>query len=228
MRPLLAAAAIVSAALAASAAASAAPAAASAASITVDPVRSCYREQERVFLMAKGYTPNGMVDFTRDGNPVASLQASPAGEIHADLKLPGLIMGQSTLTYVATDRADPARTAQVSLPTTATDVRVKPETGAPNRRLTIRARGFKGGRTLWAHVRRTGRRGGGPVRTRAVRIGRVKGPCWTVRARKRLFRRGTASGRYRVQFDTFRRYKPRRAVEYDELFVTIVSRASGR
>jgi hypothetical protein len=221
MRPLRTAVAIVSVALAA-------PATASAATLAVDPVRSCYLEQQRVFLIAKGYTPNGWVDFTREGKLVAPLQASPAGEIHADLKLPGLIMGQSTLTYVATDRADPARTAQVSLPTTATDVRVEPETGAPHRRLTIRARGFKGGRTLWAHVRRTGRRGGAPVRTRAVRIGRVKGPCWTVRAKKRLFRRGTASGRYRVQFDTFRRYKPRRAVEYDELFVTIVSRASGR
>jgi hypothetical protein len=235
MRRLLAAAAIVSAALAAPAAASAAsapaspaPAPASPASITVDPVRSCYREQERVFLMAEGYTPNGMVDFTRDGNPVASLRASPAGEIQGNLRLPGLIMGQRPLTYVGTDRTDPARTARVTLLTTATDVRVRPETGPPNRRLTIRARGFKGGRTLWAHVRRTGRRGGGPVRTRTVRIGRVRGPCWKVRARKRLFRRSTAGGRYRVQFDTFRRYKPRRTVEYDELWVTIVSRASGR
>ncbi|HEV2874794.1 MAG TPA: hypothetical protein VGW14_06560 [Thermoleophilaceae bacterium] len=221
MRRLLAVAAIVSVTFAV-------PTGASAATITVDPVRSCYREQQRVFLIAQGYTPNGMVDFTRDGNLVESLQADASGAIQATLRLPGLIMGQRPLTYVATDQADPARTARVSLVTTATDVRVGPPNGPPNRRLRIRARGFKGGGTLWAHVRRRGRRGGGPVRTRTVRIGRVEGPCWKVRARKRLFRRGTGAGRYRVQFDTFRRYKPNRTVEYDELFVTILSPASGR
>jgi hypothetical protein len=220
MRPLRIAVAIVSVALAV-------PATASAATLTVDPVKPCYREQDRVFLIAQGYTPNGFVDFTRDGNLVRRLQADATGLIQGNLRLPGLIMGRSTLTYVATDVADPARTAQVSLLTTAIDVRVAPETGAPNRRLRIRARGFEGGRTLWAHVRRTGRRPGARVRTRTVRIGRVKGPCWTVTAQRRLFRRGTAPGRYRVQFDTFRRYKPGRAIEYDELWVTI-SPASGR
>jgi hypothetical protein len=220
MRPLLAAMAIASVALAA-------PAVASAATLSVDPTSACYRETDTVLLLAQGYTPNGFVNFTRDGNLVEQLQADASGAISANLTLPGLVMGQRPLTYVATDQADPARTAQVSLLTTATDVRVEPETGAPNRRLTIRGRGFRGGRTLWAHVRRVGRRSGAAVRTRTIRIGRVQAPCWKARARKRLFRRGTAPGRYRVQFDTFRRYKPRRAIEYDELWVTI-SPASAR
>jgi hypothetical protein len=220
MRPIRAALAIASVALAA-------PAAASAATLTVDPVRSCYLEQDQVFLVADGYTPNGKVDFTRDGNLVATLDADAAGQLQGTLMLPGLIEGQRPLTYVATDQADPAVTAQVSLLTTAVDVRVAPKTGPPNRLLRIRARGFRGGRTLWAHVRRVKRRGGGPVRTRTVRIGRVRGPCWTANVRKRLFRRGTPAGRYRVQFDTFRRYKPNRRIEYDELFVRI-TRASGR
>lgn len=205
----------------------AAPATASAATLTVDPVRACYLEQQQVFLFADGYTPNGKVDFTRDGNLVATLDANPAGQIQGTLMLPGLIMGQRPLTYVATDQADPARTAQVSLLTTAVDVRVSPRNGPPNRLLRIRARGFRGGTTLWAHVRRVKRRGGGPVRTRTVRVGRVRGPCWTANVRKRLFRRGTGAGRYRVQFDTFRRYKPDRRIEYDELFVRI-TRASAR
>ena len=220
MRVLRAAVAIVSVVVAA-------PATASAATLTVDPVRPCYMERDLVLLVAEGYTPNGMVDFTRDGNLVRSLRANAAGTIQGNLTLPGLLMGQRPLTYVATDQTDPALTAQVSLLTTAVDVRVSPRNGAPNRRLRIRARGFEGGKTLWAHVRRKKRRGGGPVRVRNIRIGRVQGPCWTVRARKRLFRRGTAPGRYRVQFDTFRRYKPERRIEYDELHVTI-TRASGR
>jgi hypothetical protein len=212
MRPLRAAVAALSAALALPAAASAQ------ATLTVEPDRRCYRETQGVFLLARGYTPNGAVDFTREGRLVASLTADPSGQIQGDLTLPGLLTGQRPLTYVATDRTNPALTDQVTLMTTATDVRVGPRSGPPNRRLRIRARGFKGGRTLWAHVRRARR---GAVRTRTVRIGRVRGPCWKVRARKRLFRRTTAPGRYRVQFDTFRRYKPRRNVEYDELIVTI-------
>jgi hypothetical protein len=206
----------------------AAPATASAATLTVDPVRACYLEQDRVFLFADGYTPNGQVDFTRDGNLVATLTANPAGQIQGTLRLPGLIMGQRPLTYVATDKADPARTAQVSLLTTAVDVRVTPRNGPPNRRLRIRARGFRAGSTLWAHVRRVKRPGSrGPVRARTVRIGRMRGPCWTANVRKRLFRRGTAPGKYRVQFDNFRRYKPKRKIEYDELRVTI-TRGSAR
>jgi hypothetical protein len=220
MRPLRAAVAIVSVALAA-------PAAASAATLAVDPVRPCYLERELVQLHAQGFTPNGNVDFTREGDLVETLQADASGAIQANLTLPGLIMGQRPLTYVATDQANPAAAAQVSLLTTAIDVRVSPETGPPNRRLRIRARGFRGGQTLWAHVRRVKRRGGRPVRVRTVRVGPVRGPCWVANVRKRLFRRGTASGRYRVQFDTFRRYKPDRRIEYDELWVRI-TRASGR
>jgi hypothetical protein len=219
MRPLRAAAAVASLALAA-------PGAASAATLTVEPVRPCYRETSRVFLLAQGYTPNGKVDFTREGELVRTIRADANGTIQAYLTLPGLLKGQRMLSYVATDRTDPERTARVSLRTTATFVRVEPETGASHRKLTISGRGFRGGRTLWAHVRRVKRRGG-PVRTREVRIGRITGRCWKVRARERLFRRNTAPGEYRVQFDTFRRYKPRRRIEYDELFVTI-TRASRR
>jgi hypothetical protein len=207
----------IRAAVAAMSLAIAAPGSASAATLTVEPERTCYRETQVVSLFAEGFTPNGDVEFTRDGMHIETLPADGVGSIQGRLTLPGLLMGQRPLTYVATDVTNPALTAQVTLLTTATDVRVGPQGGAPNRRLRIRARGFTGGRILWAHIRRRG----GSARTREVRIGRVRGPCWKVRATKRLFRRGTPPGRYRVQFDTFRRYEPRRNVEYDELFVTI-------
>jgi hypothetical protein len=221
MRLLRAAVAIASVTLAAPATASAQ------ATLTVDPVRPCYLEQQQVFLTAQGFTPNQMVDFTRDGNLVESVATDAAGTFQGTLTLPGLIMGQRPLTYVATDKTDPARTAQVRLLTTAVDVRVTPRAGPPNRLLRIRARGFRSGKTLWAHVRRVKRRGGGRVRSRTVRIGRVRSPCWRTNVRRRLFRRGAPAGRYRVQFDTFRRYKPNRRIEYDDLSVTI-TRASAR
>jgi hypothetical protein len=206
----------------------AAPAVASAATMSVEPVSPCYREQDTVFLTAQGYTPNGFVDFTRDGQLVERLQADPSGAISGNLTLPGLLTGQRDLTYVGQDVSDPARRAEVTLLASATDVRVKPVRGAPNRRLTINGRGFFGrNRVVWAHVVRM-REGAGSAarRVRTVRVGRVRGACKRIRARKRLFRRTAAPGRYRVQFDLFREYKPNRIVQYDGLLVTILSPAS--
>jgi hypothetical protein len=213
MRALAAAAATATVALAA-------PAAGSAATLTVDPADPCYREQQTVFLTAQGYTPSGFVDFTRDGRLIEQLQADASGTISGNLTLPGLLSGQRRLTYVGTDTTDPSLTAQVTLLTTATDVTVRPAGGVPHRLMTIRGRGFFGGRTVWAHVVRLGQSAQASA-ARTVRIGRVRGACKKVTAKRRLFRPGAAPGRYRVQFDTFRRYRANRKIEYDALIVTI-------
>ncbi|MEA2363278.1 MAG: hypothetical protein QOD71_2423 [Thermoleophilaceae bacterium] len=198
------------------------PAANAQATLTVDPVAPCYREQSIVRLPGSGFTPNAPVVFSRDGSPIGDpIPADASGALLAQLRLPGLVSGQRRLTYVATDSTNPALTTQVSLLVTATDVGLRPEGGPPNRLLTIRARGFFGGDTLYAHVVRTGRR---PGRARNLRIGPVKGACKQVEARKRLFSRGTPPGKYRIQFDTFRRYKPKRAVE-TEFIVTVFEMA---
>jgi hypothetical protein len=197
-----------------------APAAVSAATLTVEPSKRCYREQDTVFLTAQGYTPSGFVDFSRDGVLIERLQADANGAISGNLTLRGLLSGQRVLTYVGTDVANPSNSAQVSLLTTATDVTVKPVGGVPHRLMTIRGRGFFGGPTVWAHVVRLGR-GARASAVRTVRIGRVRGACKKVRAKRRLFRPGAAPGRYRVQFDGFRRYRPNREIEYDALLVTI-------
>src|ERR671918_357707 len=132
MRSLAAAAATAALALAA-------PVVASAATLTVDPVKRCYREQDTVFLTAQGFTPSGFVDFTRDGQLIRQLQADASGAISGNLTLPGLLSGQRRLTYVGTDTTDASITAEVSLLTTATDVRVRPVSGPPQRRLRIKA-----------------------------------------------------------------------------------------
>jgi hypothetical protein len=194
--------------------------AASAATLAVEPASRCYREQQTVFLTAQGYTPSGFVDFTRDGRLIEQLQADASGTISGNLTLPGLLSGQRRLTYVGTDTTNPSITAQATLLTTATDVAVRPREGSPNRRLTIEGRGFFGGRTLWAHIVRLGK-GARASAVRTVKIGRVRGACKRVNAKRRLFSQGAAAGRYRVQFDTFRRYKATREVEYDDLIVTI-------
>jgi hypothetical protein len=109
MRALRVAAAIVSIALAV-------PSAAAGATLSVDPVNPCYREQQRVFLLAQGFTPNGEVDFTREGNFIRRLRADASGAIQGNLRLPGVLVGQRTLTYVAP--GSPPRSASSPLPPT--------------------------------------------------------------------------------------------------------------
>jgi hypothetical protein len=211
--------------------------AAAQATLEVDPAADCYRERSWVRLPGTGFSQNGRVVFSRDGMQIGEpIQADPSGQVFAQLRLPGLVSSQQRLTYVATDSANPALNAQITVLVTATDVGLQPQDGPPNRLLTVRARGFFGGSgTLYAHVVRDRRRSG-PARN--VRIGRVRGACKTVSARKRLFTRGTPPGKYRIQFDTFRRYQPRRAIQ-TEFIVTVfrtaetasatsVSRASSR
>jgi hypothetical protein len=189
----------------------------------VDEVAPCYREQSTVHLLGSGFTQNGNVVFTRDGTPIGDpIMATAAGQLNPQLILPGLVSGQQRLTYVATDQTNPALAAQVSLLVTATDVGLRPAGGAPHRLLTIRARGFFGGGTLYAHVVHAGKRPGKP---RNMRVGRVKGSCKQLEVRKRLFSRGTAPGKYRVQFDTYRRFKSKRTVETE--FIVTVFRTAG-
>jgi hypothetical protein len=197
-------------------------AAAAQATLRVDPAGTCYREQSRVFLPGEGFTPNGEVVFSRGGRPLGDpIQADGAGHLQPQLILPGLVRGQSELTYLATDQTDTALIAQVSLLVTATDVVLNPSGGPPNRMLTISARGFFGGRTLYAHIVRAGKRHG---KARNMRIGKVQGACRKATARKRLFTKKTAAGRYRVQFDTFRRYRASRTVK-SNFSVTVFRRA---
>jgi hypothetical protein len=199
--------------------------AAAEATLGVDPSAACYREQSAVHLSGAGFTPNGIVDFSRDGTPLGDpndpIVADGGGIVYPQLILPGLVSGQRRLTYVATDKTDSSLSTQVSVLVTATDVGLRPAGGPPNRLLTISARGFFGGGTLYAHVVRRGKR---PGRARNMRIGAVKGSCKKVTARKRLFFRDTAPGHYRVQFDTFRRYKASRTVKTN-FTVTVFRRA---
>jgi len=193
------------------------------ASLAVDEVGPCYREQSTVHLIGDGFTQGGNVLLTRDGITIGKpLAANAAGQWLPTLQLPGLVAGQSRLTYVATDQTNPTLTAQVTLLVTATDVSLRPEGGAPHRLLRINARGFFGGRTLYAHVVRSGRKAGRP---RNMRIGRIRGACKQVEARKRLFTRDTAPGKYRVQFDTFRRFKSKRDIKTE--FIVTVYRSAG-
>ncbi len=187
---------------------------AQAATLIADPDLPCYAEQQSLLVPGGEFTPNAQVDFTRDGIPVKLLNnepiaADPAGAIVPILTLPGLLSGQRIVNYLATDTADRTNTAALSLLVTATDVSLKPEEGKPSRVFTIRARGFFGdSKRLWVHIKR-----GGSSRVRNVKLARIHGPCKKARAKRRLFSASAPSGRYRLQFDAFKRYRKTRGAK---------------
>jgi hypothetical protein len=184
----------------------AAPAAASAAELTVEPQKSCYGHGEAVKLTGTGFSPNAEVAITRDGQPLgedSSAFTDASGTFSGTLRLRES-SGKRTSTYVATDTIVPTLTASTQLTVSAVNVTMGPANGPPHRLLTIKASGFTLGKTLWAHVRK------GQFK-RNVKIGSLKRACHVLRAKQRLLPRGAETGTYKIQFDTFRKFKARRA-----------------
>jgi hypothetical protein len=179
--------------------------AADAANVAVSPVKQCYRAGTTLQFSGNGYTPNAGVNITSDGSSIGGAATNGAGVFLADLGV-GIPSGERVKTYAATDQFNPALTASLPLKITALDVALSPKSGRPGRRMRIRARGFTTGKRLYAHVRK-GRR-----YRKNVRVGRLKGPCRKLKAKKRLISRRASTGTYKVQFDTKRRYSRRTEV----------------
>jgi hypothetical protein len=199
-------------AVAAGVVALAAPSAASAASLTVTPQKRCYSSGESVNLLGTGFSPLGSASVTRDGAPLGALSTDATGAFNGVLTL-AQNSGQQTRTYTATDSDDSGLTASAQMTVSAVRVGLKPAQGAPGRILTITARGFTTGPTLWAHVIRGKSK-------RNVKIGLLKGACGGLKTRKRLLPRDAAFGVHKLQFDTFRRYSPNRPVR-DRFTITV-------
>jgi hypothetical protein len=178
---------------------------ASAAELEVKPDRNCYGSGEVVSLLGSGFTPNLVkgIKVSKDGDLLGELSTDTNGAFNATLRL-GQRNGRRTSTYTATDTSIPTLTASAQVVVSEVDVRLRPRSGAPGRRLRIGAVGFTQGNTLWAHVVR-----GNSVRH--LRIGRLKGACHRLRVRRRLLSRNARVGTYTVQFDAFRRYREGRS-----------------
>lgn len=180
------------------AAALAVPAAAQGAAIAVVPQKPCYGAGEQFLIGGVGFTPNAGVAVTRDGQQIGTRPTDPFGQFNGAVRVGQVSAASQNSTYAATDTANPLLTASLPLRLSRLAVRVRPSRGNPTRLRRINARGFTAGSTLYAHVVRG--------RSRNLRIGRLKGACRTISARRRLFRRARI-GVYKVQFDTFRRYR---------------------
>ena len=180
--------------------------AAQAATLSVAGNKSCYRAGDALILGGTGYTPGAPVAITIEGRQLGTLTADAAGNISSPLRI-GNLRGISQRTLVATDATNPAITATTQFLGSALIVKVKPRNGAAGRKLRISASGFTTGKRLYAHVRRKGY-------LRNVFVGKLKGPCRTLKVRKRVVSGSTPNGVYTVQFDTKKRFSKKTKVWY--------------
>ena len=190
------------AAVATAAVAFVAPAAAAAATLTLTNPKPCFGSDDRVTFRGTGFTPGGIVDFTRDGesiNPDPPLTALADGSVNARLKVFNE-RGVDERSYAATDRTNPALTAAAPVAVSELDVDMRPRSGEPSEARRIAAVGFTRGTTLWAHI--VFKR-----RVRTVKVGALTGECRNLSKQKRLFGADPPFGRHLIHFDTSRRFK---------------------
>ncbi|MFL5869121.1 MAG: hypothetical protein ACJ766_18610 [Thermoleophilaceae bacterium] len=197
-------------------------ASAEAAAVGVRPIKSCYRSGETALFAGNGFTPNGAVAVTADGASIGTLSVDNNGVFGGTLTI-GLGSGEKLKTYTATDQVNPAISASTQIRVSALSVNIRPRRSAPGRKERIKARGFTTGKRLYAHVRR------GHRYRKNLKLGRLKGICHKLSAKKRFFSRHARTGVYTVQFDTKRHYsrKTKVRVRYSvTLFHTIRSAAT--
>lgn len=196
-----------------------APATALAQNVTLSPDRSCYGARQMISLTGHGFTPDGDVALSVEGQQIGIGIADYDGIFSATMRAPAIPLSVLTLRFTATDQTYLLNRATAPVRLASLGVAVTPRTGDPSRTRRIRARGFFGGETLYAHVRRGGR-------TRNVHLGALQGPCRSLDVRRRLFPAGIDTGKYTLRFDTSRQNVPQagRSVTYS---VTISSAGHG-
>jgi len=184
----------------------AAPAGAHAATLGPATPKPCYGTRDAVPLVGNGYTPGAPVQIARDGAVIGTGMADPAGNLAGFATVPTLPQPEQQSTYTATDQANTANVG-TSPPILLSQLRVgiRPARGNPRRPRRIKTRGWTiRGTSVFAHVRR------GRFK-RNFAVGKLKGACRTSSKRVRLFGSKAGPGLYRVHFDTYRRFKSKRA-----------------
>ena len=164
-----------------------------------------------------GFSPNGKVSIARDGQTLEPLLISnPVGRLHSESSaLPAIGQGQPDLHGHRHDGHDGRRDPAVLV--IAPSVNIRPADLDVGLRARIGANGFATGKTLYAHIFRTADKDGKRLtgqKPRNLRIGRLKGRCGKLLARKKLFSKRAPLGDYTIQFDTFRRYDEDRPVRF--------------
>lgn len=175
-----------------------APVAAPAQNLLLEPDRGCYGAGQMITLTGYGFTPDGDVALSAEGQQLGIGMADYDGVFNASMRAPAIPFATMGLRFTATDQTYLLNRASAIVRLTALGVAVTPPTGDPARVRRIRARGFFGGGTLYAHIRRSDR-------ARTVRVGRLRGACRALNVKRRLFGPAVDPGAYTLRFDTSRR-----------------------
>jgi hypothetical protein len=205
---------------AALAAAAALPAAASAAQIQAD--RPCYQDDTgTVAVSGNGFEPNQPYQVTLDGKPLPNggSTTDAAGGIAGSFstpQLPGSSVHAYTLSVV-----QGANTASTSFSVSPFLADFTPGSGNP-KTLHVRFKVFGFGLVtanpiVYLHyVRPNGKL------KRTIRLGRAQGECGQIKrtSRKKLFPFNAERGKWKLQFDTHKRYRKGQAGS-DFLFYTV-------
>lgn len=166
--------------------------------VMLEADRGCYRAGQVITLTGYGFTPDGDVALSAEGQQLGIGLADYDGIFSASLRAPSIPFAALGLRFTATDQTYLLNRATTVVRLTSLGVLVTPPTGDPARVRRIRARGFFGGRALYAHIRRGDR-------ARTMRVGRLRGACRTLNVKRRLFPRTVDPGSYTLRFDTNRR-----------------------
>ena len=178
------------------------PAAADAATVAAPSCGRIVPGQPTIPLSGSGFTPGSAVTFrTADGQTLGSAVADAAGNAAVTVPGPALPGGveRRSLQLVGSDAAglvSPAAPFDV-VKITAT----LPDRARPTSRVRIRAYGFQTGRTVYLHVRRSGRTRG------SFRLSRAGGACGIASRRLRYMPlRRYSAGTYEYVFQHTRRF----------------------
>jgi hypothetical protein len=185
--------------------------AADASTIAVD--RPCYVPGDDVLMTGTGFTPRhpvvlsyGVADPSRGIGHVVYPDDNGAfttGEFAPELER-GVFEQTLPLFAFELHGLEPRNVASTLVRFSALDVDL-PRRIARGQQVKLRAYGFLGGRTLYAHMNAPNHRG-----VHTFRVGRVRGACGIVRARGQLLPPDAPRGHYLFSFDTHRRYSPDR------------------
>ncbi len=196
------------------AAALAAPAAASAATVTVD--KPCYSAgsvdgpQQRVGFTLAGFPSEANVQINGgNGNgDLGFVTAGADGGFEGSFPVDALSKGRATYPLNAVT-FDGTTSASTSYTVAAAGVSMVPSVARPATKVAFKARGFVGGKVLYAHYAITKSAVSHPL-VKTLKLGTLKGPCGDLDVKKmpqlpvKHPRRKTV---YEIQFDTSPTFK---------------------
>ena len=166
--------------------------------------KSCYIRDRDARIAGSGFAPESPVEFSVNGRPMTTATSDPNGDVLVVYALPGT-RTEKRLVVRATDAVGTAAQTTIYV---SSELRVTTDSIEGENLRTWRARfrlyGFLRGRAYLHYLNPRGRH------KKTVRLGRLRGPCGRLHTEKRRVMPfdDPQYGRWRLQFDTRRRYSP--------------------